>query len=328
MAIPEKTGLEAAVATKRLMFDRLAQAMDVNYWRKLNPSLSIRGKDRTRKMKLESASIGAEGLSSSLDSLKVKGWSQIDSFFPESTCRRLAEGVSRVEKAGWLPVFCFVYDEFWELTRTPQMKKLLTHCLGENYRQKAAAWIHLVRPKLGSRGWSPHVDIHAKEGNPLREDGAPRFLSVWIPLTNATLGNGCMYLLPADRAKPGTLDPEVNMYEILHATQAIPMSAGTVGVWRQDILHWGSHAGENASEPRISVALEFQSYAKSNPIFGLMAGSAALPTLEARLFFIAKQVSYYLSWDHERRSVEHLALASALEQITRKKFRAEGSRAI
>src|SRR5207249_8180516 len=76
-------------------------------------------------------------------------------------------------------------DEFWTIARTQSLKRLLTALLGSGYVQDSVVWTYYVIPRRGSAGWPPHVD-----GN-----GEQR-VTVWIPLSDSTLENGCMHVVP------------------------------------------------------------------------------------------------------------------------------------
>ena len=298
---------------------RFLDALDRDYWSELNPALSVCKKlTAVRKKEIQQSDISSRIKKEVAAAIQATGWAEIESVVPKQTFEPLAKCILSLEDSGWLPIFCFVYDEFWHLTRTPALTKVLTECLGPRYQQKSAVWAHLVHTSAGSRGWSPHVDIAPVEGNPIGKNGMPRYLSVWIPLTDATVENGCMYLLPADRVRPGKLRAEANINHLLHAVQAVPLKAGSVGLWRQDLMHWGSFVNEKAKESRISIAFEFQAFAKGNPIYPLFDGAAIPQNLEDRLIFIAEQILSYLPrWDQKRWSVEHMKLAAMLQKLPR-----------
>lgn len=49
-------------------------------------------------------------------------------------------------------------------------------------------------PSDQGAGWGPHRD---RVQPTLDEDNSPHSLTVWLPFTDATPLNGCMYVLPA-----------------------------------------------------------------------------------------------------------------------------------
>lgn len=62
-------------------------------------------------------------------------------------------------------------------------------------------WVFNIDPRHGEpAGWRPHRD----RPHPWMADGTPNSLNFWLPLTEATPLNGCMYILPrpADPTRP------------------------------------------------------------------------------------------------------------------------------
>src|SRR5262249_58094823 len=103
----------------------------------------------------------------------------------EATLAALNGAVDAVRTAGWPPVFAFVYDEFWSLVRIPAITTLLSATLGRGFRQIPHVWVHVVPPIEGGRGWTPHVDGYQNDR-----------ISVWLALSDATVENECMHLVP------------------------------------------------------------------------------------------------------------------------------------
>jgi hypothetical protein len=222
-------------------------AVDVwnrNYWRRLNPTLSVTHR--------------AFEIDPLIESFRAEGWLQSD---PVIETRSLRSAVEALVREKWLPVFAFVYEEFWLGGRLDPLVQAL---LGPGCRQKPYLWIQHVEPAASSSGWPPHVD----------QDPPTKDISVWIPLTDATLDNGCMYLMPSYAPKHD-----------LQSIRALPARAGSILAWRQDVLHWGAYSSRRAKEPRISIALEFGRE-------GL--DPAAVPPFEERLKLIARQILKYL----------------------------------
>jgi hypothetical protein len=88
--------------------------------------------------------------------------------------------------------------------------------------------------------------------------------SVWLPLSNATLLNRCVYVVKRttdtnplaatiygrESFSRGELD------SLLRNSRALPSVLGDVLCWGQKILYWGSTV-ESTEQPRISIAIEF-----------------------------------------------------------------------
>jgi hypothetical protein len=231
---------------------------------------------------------------------------------------RMSAAVLTLDRAGWPPIYAFVYDEFWGLTRGRRFRQLLEQLLGPSYRQKVATWVHLLEPKQDRHGWAPHIDLAPDEGCALNPDGSLRYLSVWIPLTDATPDNGCMYLVPRDRLAgvlaPGRPDqaPVPDLFKSLHSVRALPLAAGSLAGWAQDLLHWGSYCSGLPSPPRLSVAFEFQSEG-GNPRYRLLRDGHWPASLEERLLYISHQILRYLrEWEPHRAAGAQLELAEQL----------------
>eukprot|EP00668_Euglena_longa_P004029 GGOE01004725.1.p1 GENE.GGOE01004725.1~~GGOE01004725.1.p1 ORF type:complete len:298 (-),score=50.44 GGOE01004725.1:229-1122(-) len=138
---------------------------------------------------------------------------------------------------------------------------------------------------IGNSFALPHRDFNFTESND--PDGRPKMLSVWVPVTDATLNNGCMYVLPrefdalfaapeayshlrpamrrlADSSGPSSFTvgtvagcDTVAATELrfdLSGARALPVPAGTVCCWHGNLIHWGTRCALDASVPRVSLA--------------------------------------------------------------------------
>lgn len=72
--------------------------------------------------------------------------------------------------------------------------RLLSAYLQPDYKLFPYVWAHYVPPN--SSGWNPHVDTDDTG------DGANE-LTVWLPITDATLDNGCIYVVPGNADDAG-----------------------------------------------------------------------------------------------------------------------------
>jgi hypothetical protein len=222
---------------------------DPAFWRELAPDLTVEGTTGMRNP----GGWQPSDMAPHLAKLRKEGYLQFPPIDWPRPVEALARGVARLSEAGIPPVFCYVYDEFWDLFA--HIAPLLGSALGGDYRVIPNLWAWHIDPKHSESGWAPHRDLGRWS---LLPDGAPKSLSVWIPLTDATPLNGCMYLVPADRDPtyntPAEYDVQVNLQEI----RALPAAAGSVLCWNQALLHWGAHAAEGDLPVRISVSFEFQ----------------------------------------------------------------------
>jgi hypothetical protein len=269
---------------------RLRQARDPEYWRGLCPGLPIEGGG---PVWLEDAPLVPAERDLEAD-LARQGYFRTEPFFSEEVILRMRGAVDELRRQGWPQTFTFVYDAFWAAFRAPAFVRLLSVLLGPGFRQDAAVWTYFVPTTTGARGWPPHAD-----NNPGR-------LTVWIPLTDATLENGCMYVIPKDRLA-ATLDrrfPDVGSVTIpqlgalLQAARALPARAGSILTWDQDLVHWGSISND-AAWPRISIAADFapRQGPPRNDLLPPMEMDV-LPSFAQRLRIVGRMIPYYQGFEH------------------------------
>ncbi|MDH5180856.1 MAG: phytanoyl-CoA dioxygenase family protein [Gammaproteobacteria bacterium] len=263
----------------------IAQAQDTEFWLKLNPHFTITPEGSHDKL----APIPVNVTEEMLHYLVTDGYIQLDKVISTEFVAGLRSGVDNLRNAGINPSFVFVYDEFWIISR--QLNRLLTPILGETYQQLPDFWCWYLDPHTQEAGWGPHRDrIHA---NPIFPDGMPKSVTVWIALTDATPLNGCIYMLPAHLDKDyfnfKTRETNVNA----HGIRALPVDAGSLLMWNQRVVHWGGTSSTRTSEPRISMAIEYQR--ADVPPFNtpMLKTPEALLPFDVRLMLIAKQFTQY-----------------------------------
>lgn len=151
------------------------------------------------------------------------------------------------------PALAWHFDEFWLMFA--RLQPLLCALLGDRPIMLPEFWAWHVDPQKQEAGWRPHRD---KGRESLLEDGRPKVVTLWLPLTDATALNGCMYIVPADRDPTyGTVEESQHRFGLADI-RALPARSGAVLGWDQAVLHWGSHAADRRMAPRISIACEFQ----------------------------------------------------------------------
>jgi hypothetical protein len=234
----------------------LRNVQDESFWSALHPDLHI-----TRYPLLEIApfsGIDASLIETSVCRIRKEGYFQMPPLISRKETDRLSGVIADLVNGNIPPVFGFVYDEFWQLFGG--LSHFLTPVLGEDYKiTPSDIWIFHLHKSVAATGWDPHRDMIAT--NTVRNDNTPTTLTLWIPLTDATPLNGCMYVLPTN------LDPDIPVdmtrvslsRELLRNIRAVPAPAGSVLGWNTRILHWGGRSSEWADHARISVAMYFQS---------------------------------------------------------------------
>jgi len=221
--------------------------------------------------------------------LRSEGYLQIPPPDWRLPIEAMAAVIAGLDRRGIPVAFAFVYDEFWCLFG--RLVGLLDAVLGPGFQRLPDFWAWCVDPRRDDSGWKPHRD---KDWQTLFPDGSPKSATIWIPLSDATPLNGCMYIVPADRdrayGKPGDERGQFEYADI----RALPAAAGTIFCWNQAVLHWGAHASPRETAPRIAVAFEFQSGAVA-PYNQPLTSPYTIPTLRLRLQLIAMQI---LQYDH------------------------------
>lgn len=270
---------------------RIREAFDIDRWRRLAPFASIGGEGDAGSAHIPDADAQCEKRRLDRD-----GYFRLPRVFEPARITRMRRIVEAVRADGWPVAFAFVFDEFWTIARSPEVASFIESAVGKGYLQNTVVWAHWVSGERGVAGWSPHDDYRS---------AGDTFLSVWIPLSDATAENGCMFLLPADISRDIAEAVDTDRYlpprivrAALQDVIALPVDAGAMIGWRGDILHWGG-ANAGGAEPRLSLALEFRSRDAKTSTFEspLIDPRAPLPPFRLRLFAITKALREYTKFE-------------------------------
>lgn len=235
------------------------------------------------------ATVGDTGLL--MSDLKREGYIQVPDAFGEHLTAPIRDAVTTLSQRGIPLPFAFVYDELWLAFQG--LSTFLSTVLGADYRALPDFWVWYVQPNENACGWGPHRDRVQPTLDP---DNSPHTLTVWLPFTDATPLNGCMYVLPAHhdpRFVERRWDGQDNT--VVHNPQdirALPATAGSLLAWNQAVLHWGSRGSRLGSSARISAAFEFQRGDRA-PFNSPLLAPARTPSFTERLGLIGKQVLQY-----------------------------------
>lgn len=266
----------------------IEQALSRDYWRSLLPALTIEASP-------ESAQIPDEdrNLDTAARSAKADGYFKLPRAVSDHEIRTINSAIDRLGEAGWPPAFVFLYDAGWNCARAPLIRKALTQILGPDARQIQHVWVHVVPAAHGASGWRPHVD---GEGG--------RRMTVWLALTEATLDNGCMHVLPRSHVSavpnlagrldtPGGTFVRDEVSALLHGTRALVADPGDALGWYFDVVHWGGFAHASAHERR---SFSFEYIAADEPPNahdGVTRSLDHLPTFEERLASVCRSIDAY-----------------------------------
>lgn len=253
----EKVADRAFARARRIFFlrERQEQIANADYWRALNPALTITSSPLAEL--IPDPEFGAGMVDRCLDSLVREGYFQTPPAVPANLLANLSAGIDRVVRAGFPPFFACVYDEFYQAFAG--LSPILGGLLGADYLMvpEGLSTFH-VGTGGDMAGSGPHRDSLGPDASVTRGE-APALINIWIALTDATPLNSCMYVLPAPH------DPQYHqgwgrdIGDIdLQAIRALPVAAGSVLGWSTHLLHWGGRSSDQATQPRMSVALYFQ----------------------------------------------------------------------
>jgi hypothetical protein len=265
-------------------------ALDPQFWRILNSEMTVCASGPHEAT--ENSGIDPSTVDRPLQMLSSFGYFQMPPIVGETAVNKMRKCFEVTQAAGWHPAFVFVYDEFWWAFRGPLLVKFLTGALGEGYGQLPYCWGHYV--PANSRGWRPHTD------------GPSAFnkLTVWLPLNDVTLENGCMYVVPRNAETQEISDHffseesfnRADALKLLQNSKALPAAAGSYLGWGPFLVHWGSTSSPMAPS-RISISVEFAGRPASPmrdelPLIDA-SPAAPLPSFNTRLNLIAKAIESY-----------------------------------
>lgn len=240
-----------SLAEPTLSEARAADLMKPDFWLENFPGLTIN--DRLKTWNRPSPALPDETRNLYFARMLEEGYFQDQSAACARIVPKLAEAVFRCRELDIPPPFIFLFDETWECFYAQDA--MIRFFLGDAYKVLPDFWTWHVDPTAGEAGWRPHRD---KGRATLAANGVPTTLTLWIPLTESTPQNGCMYVLPANMDPVYNTENEKAWQVDMAAIRALPGKPGDVFCWNQAVLHWGSRTSRFAKGPRISMALEFQ----------------------------------------------------------------------
>ncbi len=280
--------------TTTLDIDR---AEDRDFWRELQPDLHIEGDPTPPRFEMDPEAL--------VRALKLEGYLNVPGIVPAHFTTRLHACIKRLHELNIPLIFAYAYDEMWQVFQG--VSPYLEAALGKGYRALPDFWAWYVLNTDGEAGWGPHRD--RVEPPSVGPDNEPYSLTVWLPFTEATPLNGCIYLVPAH------LDPRYASRDFSgdlviddpQSIRALPASPGSLLSWNQNVLHWGGRASHLGAAPRCSAAFEFQR-ADKPPFNEPLLEPRILPTMAQRLGLIGKQVLQYEHMYPLTKSMEAIAV--------------------
>lgn len=223
---------------------------NIEFWKKLNPQLSITPQPFAQQPPL--IDISDDAAERCLNRVIDEGYFSTEALIPNAEVTAIADAIERIVGLGLPPVFIYVYDEVWQIFN--RLSNVIDPVLDANYKITIAGmWAWYIGND--GEGFPVHRDMFAYN---LLEDGRPKHLTLWIPFTDVTPLNSCMHVLPThlDPNFPDRLREKIVVPNFSHI-RALPVKAGAILAWNANIAHWGSKSSKWIERPRISIGMDF-----------------------------------------------------------------------
>jgi ectoine hydroxylase-related dioxygenase (phytanoyl-CoA dioxygenase family) len=160
-------------------------------------------------------------------------------------------------------------------------------------------------PQHEECGFPPHRD---REMMTFSGNGSPHYVTLWLALSDATLDNGCIQVLPAHADPEYTRGSAHDASMPAGAAVALPAPCGTVLGWSGRLLHAGGRAKRHAASARVSLACAASAECFEDPCLRLDCERA--PDLRRRVALVATQF-----WAYEDRGANTDTLLALLEAL-------------
>ncbi|MBL4739574.1 MAG: phytanoyl-CoA dioxygenase family protein [Sneathiella sp.] len=217
------------------------------------------------------------------------GYLNIPPVFKNQELEPLVRALEIFDEAKIPPAYIYIFDQPWVLFE--KLRVLIAHLLGAEYALLPNLWAWHLRSS-GVTGWPPHRDCDSDTVFSVGPDQMLMSLSLWVPLTHADEDNGCMFVIPRQQEENLEPEQELTLERLKPFATSLPVAAGSVLGWPQDLIHWGGTYGENAKGPRMSLSFEFQNTSFA-PLAEPMLDTANPPPFDQRLSLIQEQFSKY-----------------------------------
>jgi len=251
--------LFGAIAQRRRvgrMHDRLR---DSQFWRDLNPQLTI--SEAAIAPRVTPLVMLAQQADHHAAFLMEEGYLQTPPLFPAADITPLREAVERIVALGLPSGLAWVYDEFYGLMA--RLAPVVRPMLGADpLMLPRDFWVFHIPPgshkRTGFGAYGRHRDYFVDR--PFIDGGLPRVLNTWIPLTDVTTLDSCMYVVHPEGDDDYRSDVQAVRSEAvrLEDIRALPTPAGAVIAFSSRVAHWGSRSSRFATGPRIAVTCVLQ----------------------------------------------------------------------
>ena len=275
-------------------------ATDPDFWRHLNPAMTITEGGLQKPTK--GVEVSRSVIAAAKEMVVEEGYFKIDSLIEPAKLKDLANCVRKLHAENWPETFAFVYDDFWQMFQRTSF--VMSELLGRDYKQMPNLWMFYLECNSQSRGWVPHRDRARMKT--LDSNGYPHSINIWLPLTDATPENGCMYMLPAGYDENYNGDLGIQLCSSLQDIRAVPAKAGDFLGWNEAVFHWGGRSSKLAKDPRISMATVYQSV-KIDPLEWPLINPQTVPPFIERVGMVSQQFLRFQVQNIYTPSTERLA---------------------
>ena len=199
--------------------------------------------------------------------------------------------VETLKRKGYPATLAFVTDVAWEIVLKlwtiaeevyDHEEVVLEPSFAAYALEKPASILEKKKSENGNKKYvgqnfgQPHRDY-------ARDDDA---LSLWLPLNDVDVDNGCIYVLPKEHdhernaSKNGSHKSKPD-FPIEKAVALAPVEGGRVLGWSGDVVHWGTSCqASSALPPRQSIGVAFRKK-KANDATGTVGKTPSMTKSEA-----------------------------------------------
>ncbi len=267
--------------TRKLPKGLAIAAQSAEFWRRLAPELTISDAQPHKQITRTPEQSATERMR-----LVNEGYLHLQKHRLDVPMSDIADAMDRIAGAGLPAAFIGVYDEVWSLIAQ------LSGVIDGLFDGKAALlpdfWAsHLTSAGTGKSAGRKHP------GKGVYANGMPKTATVWIPVTDATPDNGCVYIVPADQDRNYGKSEPARADASLPAIRALPAKAGDALIWTGEAYTWQGRPNRHANAPVLqSLVWEFQNRDQV-PVGGHVIDSFPYVPFETRLAILAQQMHRY-----------------------------------
>jgi len=210
---------------KKLPSGLAIASQSAEFWRRLAPELTISDAQPAEPISRNHEQSSAEAMQIVNDGflmLKQPGIS--------APITDIANAMDRIVGAGLPAAFIGVYDEVWSIIA--QLNQVVDGLFDGQSALMPDFWAShsTATPGLAARRKRPE--------NGVFKDGTPKTATVWMPMSDATPENGCVYAIPAGQDRNYGKSDGPRADASLPGIRALPAQAGDVLIWTGETYHW------------------------------------------------------------------------------------------